>query len=213
MPDAVDRERLVSGAAALGVELDGSQAADLESFARLLKHWNRAFNLVSRGDMARLLPRHLLDSLSVAPLLPGGRIMDLGTGAGLPGVPLAIARRDLAFTLVDRSSRRIRFVARVIRELGLNNATACCADVRELPGEETFDAVVCRAVTDLDQAWNLAASRLREHGRLLVMYRGQARTDSGTAMSAPSGTRLMELRSVRIPGLSQEHGIAVLGRK
>ncbi len=206
----VDPGRLAGGAETLGVQLAPRQVRLLVDFAELLERWNRAFNLISRRDVARLLPRHLLDSLSVVPLLGAGRVMDLGTGAGLPGVPLAIARPDVQFTLVDRSSRKIRFVQRAVRTLELGNVLAWCGDVRERPAGERFDAVVCRAVAELDLAWALAAPRLRRGGRLLVMHRGQG-ADAGP-VAPPPGARIVDQHQLRIPGLERPHGIVVLGR-
>ncbi|MEQ8858255.1 MAG: 16S rRNA (guanine(527)-N(7))-methyltransferase RsmG [Pseudomonadales bacterium] len=209
MPEVIGPARLESAAAALGVALDPDQVAALVAFAELLLRWNRTFNLISRRDVERLLPRHLLDSLSVAPLLRGGRVMDLGTGAGLPGVPLAIARKDLAFTLVDRSGRKIRFVDRAVRELGLGNVETRCADVRELPGDLRFDTVVSRAVADLATAWALAAPRLETGGRLVVMHRVQGEEDA--TVIAPPSSRVLDRRSVHIAGLERPHDIVVLG--
>lgn len=205
----LDPARLTEGAAAVGVTLAPRQAAALAEFGELLLRWNHAFNLISRRDVARLVPRHLLDSLSVAPLLEGGEAMDLGTGAGLPGVPLAIAREDVRFTLVDRSGRKIRFVDRAVRSLNLSNVSTWCGDVRELPAIG-FDTVVCRAVADLDACWDLAAARLRQGGRLLVMHRGQGDGDE-PGDTAPASAVAQRCR-VRIPGLERAHEIVVLRR-
>lgn len=205
-------------AAELGVDLTPAQADTLLAFRDLLAHWNRAVNLVSRRDVARLVPRHLLDSLSVAPWLGGAATLDLGTGAGLPGVPLAIAREDVHFTLIDTSERRIRFVRRAVRALGVGNAEALCADVRALPAERRFDTVVCRGVADAPTAWALAAPRLERGGRLVLMTRTGVGADRGSAGSGgadgggevPSGARLAGRHEVRIAGLERAHEVLVL---
>ncbi len=128
-----EADELEAGAAALGVELTAAQVGQLIQFAALLRRWSAAFNLVSRRDIPRLAARHLLDGLSLAPMLSGHRILDLGTGAGLPGVPLAIACPGLEFTLIDRSERRMRFVRQATIDLNLTNAVGISADYRRFP--------------------------------------------------------------------------------
>lgn len=212
MPDpASPRARLLAGAGQVGAELSEQQGDALLEFAELLRRWNRAFNLISRRDIDRLLPRHLLDSLSAAPLLRGEGVMDLGTGAGLPGVPLAIARGDLQFTLVDRSERKIRFVDQAVRTLALGNVSTYCGDVRRLPGEVRFGSVVSRAVADIAQLWQLSAPRLAPGGCLVVMYRGQsAEAAQRSPVAVPAGAEVAERRTVDIPGLEQPHELIVL---
>jgi 16S rRNA (guanine527-N7)-methyltransferase len=212
-------ERLAADAAALGIRLAPRQADRLLEFGVLLLRWNRAFNLVSRRDTDRLVPRHLLDSLSVAPWLRG-QVMDLGTGPGLPGVPLAIAREELDFTLVDRSERRIRFIDQAIRALGLANVRTWCGDVRALPESASYDTVVCRAVAAAPEIWSLAETRLRPGGRLLIMHRSQTRSpgrdadaagDAGAA-ALPDGV-LQERVQLQVPGLAQPHELLVVERE
>ncbi len=105
------------------------------AYGVLIEKWNRSINLVSRGDIARLDKRHLIDSLAASPYLTGETVLDVGTGPGLPGIPLAIARPTLTFTLWERMSRRVRFLQLVCRELGLNNVEVveCDLDKTALP--------------------------------------------------------------------------------
>ncbi len=148
--------------------------------------------------------------------------MDLGTGGGLPGVPLAIARGDVRFTLVDRSERKVRFVARTIRELELDNVTVCCADLAAaLPADVPaalaagggFAAVVSRAVADPARLWALAAGHLRRDGVLMIMHHGQRGAGAPAPLAVPAGARVVAEREVDIPGLPDPHGIVVLGRE
>jgi 16S rRNA (guanine527-N7)-methyltransferase len=206
-------ESLVADARILGVHLEIRQAAALLQFGDLLLRWNRAFNLISRRDTGRLVSRHLLDSLSIAPRLHGRDVLDLGTGAGLPGVPLAIAREEVSFTLVDRSERKIRFIDQAARTLGLTNVTTQAADVRSLPDSASFDTVVSRAVASLDELWALAESRLRPCGRVLIMHRGQALSERGSVVVAPAGSRVQEQVLLAVPGLPQPHELVVLERE
>lgn len=196
-------QRLAADAGALGVSLSDHQAQALLDFAELIRRWNRAFNLVSRQDVERLISRHLLDSLSAAPWLLGPRVLDVGTGAGLPGVPLAVARPELTFTLADRNERRIRFVDRVIRTLGLENVATWCGDVRSLPGGRCFDTVVSRAVSGLEDIIGLTGGRLRPGGRWIVL----ASSREGRDARVPPGA---ERHRVQIPGLGQAHELLVL---
>ncbi len=215
---AGDRSDLLTGAAALGVELNPAQADALLGFGALLARWNQAFNLVSRRDIERLLPRHLLDSLSAATELAPSRVLDLGTGAGLPGVPLAIVQPQLQFTLVDRNERKIRFIGQVVRELGLANVTPLCADVARMPGNDSFDTVVTRAVAAPAGIWALAEPRLAPAGRLVLLHRvhdgrtTQAADGAAPESAAPPGTRIFGRRLAAIPGLAERHEVLVLGR-
>lgn len=205
------RADLLEDAAQIEVVLSEQQGDALLEFADLLRRWNRAFNLISRRDIDRLLSRHLLDSLSAAPLLRRGGVMDLGTGAGLPGVPLAIARRDLQFRLVDRNERKIRFVDQAVRILALKNVSTYCGDVRALPVGLRFGSVVSRAVADVTKLWRLSAPWLAPGGCLVVMHRGQSREAAQRSqVTAPPGAEVAERRMVHIPGLEQPHELIVL---
>lgn len=193
-----DGDELVAGATALGISLDSEQLEKLLKFGALLARWNGAFNLVSRRDMKRLVPRHLLDSLSLATFLRGARIADLGTGAGLPGLPLAIVRPQLSFTLVDRNQRRIRFVQQVVFELGLTNVEGVASDfVRFRPGA-LFDTVLSRAVTTAAALWRVSAPLLAPGGQALFLV---GANDDGSLTDAASVERV----DIQIPGLSRSH--------
>lgn len=227
--DEIALPELQTDAAALGVELDDRQLLQLAQFATLLLRWNRAFNIISRRDESRLTNRHLLDSLSIAPWVQGPRVLDMGTGGGLPGVPLAICRRDQQFTLLDRTQRKIRFVTQVKRALGLENVDPVCADVRELRDDALFDCIVSRAVADSETNWRLAAPRLRSRGRLLIMastggaerassedfsdQRGSSvRNLAISPVGAPQGSRYLAREHLQIPGLNRAHRLDVLMR-
>lgn len=210
----VDAVQLRRDAAALGIGLSTDQAERLAAFGDLLLRWNRTFNIISRQDQARLVPRHLLDSLSVAPWLRGPAVLDLGTGGGLPGIPLAILRADLSFTLLDRSQRKIRFVAQACRALELGNVTPLCADAGQLAPEARFDSIVSRAVTQLGTLWKLARPLLRsgpEPGVLLAMVSARAAKDPDDGLdSVLPGGRIIARPVVRIPGLADGHRLVVV---
>lgn len=195
-----EAEELESGALALGVRLNPSQIESLIRFATLLRRWNNAFNLVSRRDVPRLAARHLLDALSLVPMIVGRRVLDLGTGAGLPGIPLAIARPDIEFTLLDRSERRIRFVCQATLDLSLPNVHPVSADYADFRPGILFDTVVSRAVAKPAALWRDAANLLAPDGIALFQV-GALERDS----DLPDTN--VESVSVRIPGLAQLHRV------
>lgn len=198
--------------ARLGVELTVRKAEQLLSFRDLVVRWNATFNLVSRRDMGRLLPRHLLDSLTVMPWLVGTEVLDVGTGAGFPGVPLAITREDVHFTLIDLSERKVRFVERTVRILGLANVTALCADVRTLTAESVFATVVCRGVAHPAAAWTLAGARVAPGGRMVIMSRTRPPAEPDADPHLPGDAWLEGRHRVRVPGLLHPHELTLLCR-
>ncbi|NJN50600.1 MAG: 16S rRNA (guanine(527)-N(7))-methyltransferase RsmG [Gammaproteobacteria bacterium] len=195
MSSSVD---LAEGAAALGVVLDDGQVMRLQRFAELLVKWNASYNLISRNDHPRVLSRHLLDSLSLAPLLVMPRVLDVGTGAGLPGVPLAIARPEGEFVLMDRSEKRLRFVRHVIGELGITNAQVCEADVAAYPAKQHFDTVVSRAVAAPAALWPMIRGLLTDGGVALFQCGDPANLES------PALARI-DSKALCIPGLDTPH--------
>ncbi len=209
-----DAAALMDGARVLGVELNSTSVTRLVSYTRLLERWNKAFNLVSRKDMDRLVARHLLDSLSVLPWLEGPRVMDLGTGAGLPGIPLAIVRSELSFTLVDRNNRKIRFLTQVIGELNLANVLVCCENAQAGDKLEKFSTVTARAVAPAIKVWRLVRDRLEVGGRLILLNRVLSDVTEDVEDSAemvfPGG--VAERVEIQIPGLTQAHGVIIVER-
>ena len=199
-------EELELGAVALGVVLSETKTALLLQFAALLSRWNRAFNLVSRRDDGRLIARHLLDALSLAPMLRGSAVLDLGTGAGLPGVPLAIAHPEVAFTLVDRSERRIRFVRQTIIELDLRNVAAVASDFVDFRPSNLFDTVVSRAVAKPAALWGVASTLLAADGIALFQV-GVPERDT-----ADLGASVQPI-AVHVPGLLRPHHVLRIRRE
>ncbi|MBI5505483.1 MAG: 16S rRNA (guanine(527)-N(7))-methyltransferase RsmG [Deltaproteobacteria bacterium] len=164
-----ERDALVCGATDLGVVLNAEQASKLIDFLDLLYVWNRASRLtkVVREDAVRI---HLLDSLSVCPLLSPRTVADLGSGAGLPGIPLAVARPDLRFHLVESNRRRCSFLYEVVRTLDLSNASVVETDVESLGRSgRSFDTVLSRAFRPPAEFLVIAGRLLAVGGRAIVM--------------------------------------------
>ncbi|MCZ6710440.1 MAG: 16S rRNA (guanine(527)-N(7))-methyltransferase RsmG [Gammaproteobacteria bacterium] len=213
MPEHTQLEQLHIGASGLGVELSLDQAERLLGYQRLLQRWNEKFNLVSRGDVARFLERHLLDSLSIGKWLSGDRVLDLGSGAGLPGIPLAMVNVERQFLLVDRSERKARFLEHVVMTFELNNAEVRCMDVGDLSSEAGFTTIVCRAVAGFADIWRIAGPLLGEGGRLVFMDRTSARSSATSSQPAaagvPAGLSIVR-EQVKIPGLETHHEVLIV---
>jgi len=148
------REKLHKGIIELGLSVSQEQEAVLFEYLQLLEKWNKKFNLTAVRDINEMVSVHLLDSLSIVPFIKAGRLLDVGTGAGLPGIPLAICFPDTQFTLLDSNGKKIRFCRQAIMELGLKNVKAVQARIESFDNE-AFDQITTRAFTDLENmvAW------------------------------------------------------------
>ena len=197
------QDEIERGCIALGLELDPSVLENLAGFVRLLEKWNRVYNLTSVRRPADMVPRHILDSLAVLPFLHPGRLLDVGTGAGLPGLPLAIARPELQMTLLDSNAKKLRFVRQAVAELGLDNVDVVQARMQEYQPGHAFDMVISRAVSSLDELYRQAQHLLAPGGRMLFMK--GAVPEAEMAAFAP-GHETLHIERLRIPGLdAQRH--------
>lgn len=190
------RAQLSSGLQAQGVELSAAQQEALLAYLGLLLKWNRAYNLTAVRDPAEMVSRQLLDSLSILPWLEGARILDVGTGAGLPGIPLAIARPDLTFILLDSNGKKIRFVRQAIMELGLTNVQAEQQRIEAFRPDAPFDTITSRAFAELKDFVALTGHLLAPGGQWLAMKAALAGQES-TALPADLQPELLNLT---VPG-------------
>ncbi len=198
-------QQLQQGLAALDLELAPEQQRRLCDYLALLQKWNRAYNLTAVRDPAELVPRHLLDSLAVLPFLQGARVLDVGTGAGLPGIPLAVARPDVAFTLLDSNGKKIRFVQQAKLELGLENVEVTQARAEAYRPEHRYPTVVARAFAALPQIWGWV-SHLLEPGGLLLAMKGLV-PEAEVAELTEQGVTV-EIRPLAVPGIEgQRHAL------
>ena len=188
----------------------GEIAARLFAYQALLLRWNGTFNLVSRQDSQRLLRRHLLDALQLLPYLQGARVLDVGTGAGLPGMVLAIVRPDLAFTLLDRVGRKVRFLVQARAELALHNVTAVCGDALNWRSEVPFDTVTTRAVTTGADLQALVLPHLATDGVLLAQL--GANQLAADVAALPPALQLRDEHRYQLVGIAGEFRIAVMHR-
>ncbi|MEC9239367.1 MAG: 16S rRNA (guanine(527)-N(7))-methyltransferase RsmG [Pseudomonadota bacterium] len=153
----------------LSLGLSQVQCETLEGYLSLVRRWNEACGLVSRGDIERLEERHLLDSMSLLSLLEGRpRLLDIGPGGGFPGMVLAIGRPEMDVVLVERSQKKARFLQQVVYELGITGVEVVAQDVRSYEPENLFGTVTARAVANPIKAWSLAQPFLNRGGRFLL---------------------------------------------
>ena len=201
--------QLERGLEALGLQLAPATQASLVSYLRLLEKWSQAFNLTAVRDPHAVVARHLLDSLSILPFLIGPRVLDVGTGPGLPGIPLALARPDWSFVLLDSNGKKIRFVRHAKQELALANVTAIQARVERYRCDTGFACIVSRAFAGLGEMTELTAHLLGEGGRWVAM---KGPTETLEHAAVPAGVSITS-RPVAVPGLRADHRVVILQRE
>jgi 16S rRNA (guanine527-N7)-methyltransferase len=211
--EAAWKRRLDDGAAALGVRLGESQLDVLWRYALILRERNRHVNLTSIVSPEGILTLHMLDSLSVASHLGDARsILDVGTGGGFPGVPLAVAFPERAFTLIDGTQKKVRFVAEAIEALDIRNASALAARAEDLPrvvgADVRYDVIVARAVATLAELVHNAGRLLAPQGRLLAM---KGRLPDEEVRDVPRNWRA-DVVKLHVPGLDAERHLVSLTR-
>ena len=163
------RNILISGLKTLNLSFKPEQIEQLLGFIKLIAKWNKAYNLTAvrnNEDMARL---HILDSLAILPHIEGKRVIDIGTGAGLPGIPLAIFLPEVEFVLLDSNAKKTRFVQQVILELKLKNVSVIHSRVEDYQPKLGFDIITTRAFTNLADMVKMTAHLLSPDGVLLAM--------------------------------------------
>ncbi|CNI33848.1 16S rRNA methyltransferase GidB [Yersinia frederiksenii] len=201
-------KKLDSLLSAADIALPDQQKHQLIGYVELLHKWNKAYNLTSVRDPMQMLVRHILDSIVVNPHLQGSRFIDVGTGPGLPGIPLAIVRPDAHFTLLDSLGKRVRFLRQVQHELGLNNIEPVQSRVEDFVAEPPFDGVISRAFASLQDmlSWchHLPA---KPEGRFYALK--GVRPDDELAI-LPAGMTLESVIRLQVPELDGERHLVIL---
>lgn len=176
------QQRLCDGANALNVVLSEQQVTDLVALVRLLARWRKTYNLTAIADPQEMVDKHLLDSLSIAPYVTSGSVLDVGTGAGFPGLPLALLHPDVSFTLLDAHAKKLRFVRQAGALMRLENLTAVHARVEQHHSASGYDVITSRAFASLQQITEWCAHLLAPGGRLIAM-KGHVGNDELDAIS------------------------------
>ena len=209
MEEGVWKEKLAAGAAELKVPLDESQVDKLWRLGLLLRERNEQVNLTSIVSPEGILTLHMLDSLSIVPdLLDAATVLDVGTGGGFPGLPLAVACPEREFMLIDGTQKKIRFVNEAIEQLGITNAKAAALRAENLDAPK-FDAVVVRAVGTVADVLHNAGHLVAPEGRLIAM---KGRHPAEELEAIPRGWRA-KISVLRVPGLDAERHVVALTRQ
>ena len=191
------RTSLIAGLDDLGLTLDETQIQQLLDFISLLEKWNKAYNLTAIRKKDAMVSLHLLDSLAIVPYIEGKSVVDIGTGAGLPGIPLAIYFPDIHFTLLDSNAKKTRFVQQALLELKLKNVSVCHHRVEDYHPGHYFDAVITRAFASLTDIVAWTGHLIDQQGILLAM-KGQS---SDIPELEAARTTLIP---INVPGIDEE---------
>jgi 16S rRNA (guanine527-N7)-methyltransferase len=200
---------LLDGARALAVELDEAQLAKLVAHLDLLDDWNTRMNLTAIRDRPSQLTKHLLDSLTVQPFLQGERIADVGSGAGFPGIPLAIVEPHRHFTLIESTGKKCRFLEHVRDTLELKNVEVVQSRAESYKPEVRFDTVIARAVGPVADLVKVAGALVVGGGRLLAM---KGRYPEAELAAKLNGWKVAAVHPLTVPGLAEERHLVELVR-
>lgn len=202
-------KELAAGIARMGLEVSQEQQAKLLKYLELLHKWNGVFNLTAIRNKEQMVSNHLLDSLAVLPYLWPQRWLDVGCGAGLPGVVLAIMRPEWSFTLLDSNSKKTGFVQQAVIELGLRNVEVRCERVEQWQVEHKFDGIISRAFAEAADFVSLTRHLLKEDGRWAAM-KGVPEQELARLPEDVSVERVITLQ---VPELEAARSLVVLGVK
>jgi len=200
-------EKLAGGLEKMGLDLDVATQSRLLNYVALMQKWNKVYNLTAVREPEKMVTQHLLDSLAVLPHIVGHRVIDVGTGPGLPGIPLALANPALEITLLDSNHKKTSFLRQACLELGLNNATVVCERVEAWQPEEKYDVVISRAFSDLAEFASLALHLCKDTGRMLAM-KGVYPHEELTRL--PATVVLQCVEQLKVPGLGAERHLVLL---
>lgn len=199
-------QQLAWGITKLDIQLDPEKQQTLLLYIGLLEKWNRVYNLTAIRNIEQMVSYHLLDSLSVLPHLWPGKWLDVGCGAGLPGLVLAIAQPDWSFTLLDSNSKKTSFVQQAVIELGLKNVAVKCARVEELQEVEKYNGIISRAFAETREFVQVTRHLLAEKGKWAAM-KG---TPQQELQQIPDNVMVEQTIQLQVPGLDAARCLVIL---
>lgn len=206
--DAALKNRLIKGISGLKLELSEQQIDLLMTYLQMLIKWNKAYNLTAVRDPSEMVDRHLVDSLSILPHLTDDALIDVGSGPGLPGIPVAICKPEIAVTTMDSNGKKTRFQLQVKAELGLDNLTVVHGRV-ESSDVKPANQVISRAFASIEDMVTLCKDLCTEQGVFLAM-KGQYPEDELKAL--PTGYQLQDSHRLVVPGTEGERHLLIIGR-
>ncbi len=199
-------ERLKAGLKQMGLAVDDTTQARMLAYLQLMQKWNKAYNLTAIRDFDQMVIRHLLDSLSILPFISGSPVLDVGTGAGLPGIPLALAMPDCQFVLLDSNGKKTRFLTQVKIELGIENIGIIHARIEDYQPGKTFSIITCRAFAELNTILDRTQHLLTSTTRILAMKGKEP------VASLPSGFEQVNNHLLQVPWLDEERRLIEIKR-
>lgn len=188
----------------MNVSFSSSMVQKLDQFVTLLLKWNKTYNLTRIISPEKILTHHLLDSLSILPYIQGERLIDVGTGAGFPGIPLALAKPEWQFVLLDSVGKKIRFLTQAVAELGLKNVKLIEGRVEDYHPDALFNCVIARALTRVNDMINISGHLLAPHGRL-VMMKGVYPEAELAGLGYP-----FIVHRIEVPALNEERHVVIV---
>ena len=200
-------KQLEQGLATLGIALAPATQDKLLAYAALLYKWNKTYSLTAMREQDKAISHHLLDSLAVLPFMPTGNLLDVGSGGGMPGIPLAIARPELRITLLDSNSKKAAFLQQAAIELALPNISVHCGRVEQYHPTVGFAAITSRAFSELADFVRLSRHLLAPGGHWLAM-KGVWPHDEITRL--PANVALVAVHRLLVPGVEGERHLAVV---
>ena len=198
-----------SGLNSLGCDVDEAQLGQLKQYLDLLSRWNKTYNLTAVRDPADMIPLHIFDSLVVADFIKGANCLDVGSGAGLPTIPLAIIQADRNFTALDTNGKKTRFIQQAVIELGLKNVQVAQARVENWQADKGYDAIISRAFSSIHDFVTLSASHLNEDG---VLYAMKGQFPAAELQYLPKGFKLLDEHQLTVPFVEGERYLLELCR-
>ena len=200
-------EKLAQGTLELGLQVSADIQARLLDYVALIAKWNRVHNLTAVRESARMVSAHLLDCLAIVPHLRAGSVLDVGSGAGLPGIPLALIWPQAQVTLLDSNHKKTAFLRQVLIELELKNVDVICERVESWHPHEEFDLVISRAFSDLPEFVRLAGRLCRNNGRIAAM---KGVYPNEELAQLPGNFILESALALKVPGLNAARHLVLL---